>query len=316
MGVNEDKGGKLALLPPFILCSLSVLLFMAGVYLPIIGVAVALAAPAPIALAGLRYNLRTTFIGIIFALLIVYILFGELVTVSFMIGTALLGLSLALTAPRVKTAGEAMLLFVASSVALKVAFMFAMIAITGHNPFLFDEASLREMFSSFPSAGTDEMFSLMIKQLPLIIPSFLTLAAGLDCLVNYLLVSKIELKVRGEKTPVPNMPSLGEWRFPRSILSALLVALLLPFFSGDEPSRVLISVELNLKIIVNVMFFIQGLSFVWWWTARKNFQRGIRLLIFIVLMIPIFSMGVVALGIGDIWLNLRDRLDKAKGEKK
>lgn len=312
MNLNDDKGGKSEkrLLPPFILCSASVLLFLAGVYLPAAGVVLALIAPAPIALVGLRHGLRNAFVGLVFASALVYLPFGELATASFVLGPGILGVAIAAVAQKTKAAAEAMLLLVSVSVGAKLLFMFSMMSITGHNPFMFDEASLRAVFSSLPTNASDEAFTAMINQIPLLIPSFITLAAGLDAFVNYLLVSKLH-------RAVPALPPFEDWRFPRSLLVALLVSLILPLLEPDiGDSRVLTSVELNLKIIVNILFFIQGFSFVWWWMLRKKASRVVRFFIILVLLIPIFSMGLIALGIGDIWLNLRDRIDKAKGVKK
>ena len=328
MSNNEDKGERpdKRLLPASVqniewlkLCCYSILFYISGVYVPIVGIVIALASPVPISLIGIRQGINKAFLAVAFVAAFLLIVFGEVGSVSYVFGAGLLGVVFVIIVKKTNSAGEAIFGLIIAAVAAKLLFMGYMVYTRGANPFVLDEDSINSLIRSFYASGaSDDILETVKQHINLSIPSFLIMAAGFDAFVSYLLVSKIEHRrlellntseTETNELKVLPMPPFEQWSFPRSLLVAFFSALLISLFNDSNTSIMLISAEINLKILTSIMFYIQGLSFVWWWLNHKNFSYGIRLSVFFVLLfIPIFFMGLIILGIVDITVNLREKI--------
>jgi hypothetical protein len=82
---------------------------------------------------------------------------------------------------------------------------------------------------------------------------------------------------------------------------------MMPLFRGDQPDAFGTSVEVNLKVVINVIFFIQGLATAWWWMGSRKWRAPVKVLVTVILLFPLFSMLLVAVGVGDVWFDLRER---------
>ncbi|MCL1941689.1 MAG: YybS family protein, partial [Synergistaceae bacterium] len=197
------------------------------------------------------------------------------------------------------------------------------------NPFAIDEGSVRALLASFnPSHIEEDILRSVTHQIRMLTPSFLIMGAGVDAFVSYLIVAGIENRrlsrqksvgageganaggTAGEPAvKVHPMPPFGQWSFPRSLLAAFFAAFLITLFDASASSAILLSAEINLKVLTSVMFFIQGLGFAWWWMLRRNYSQWVRIAAFLVLLfVPIFSMGLVIIGILDIAADLRGKI--------
>jgi uncharacterized protein YybS (DUF2232 family) len=128
-----------------------------------------------------------------------------------------------------------------------------------------------------------------------------------DSYINYRLCEVLQRK---HKVTFPPLPSFGDWRFPKSLLWMLAFALALPFLAEGDDWRLWPMLEYNLKFIVSVFFFLQGLSLVWWGLSKEGVNRffplPLRVALIIFLSIPLYTL-VAALGFGDICLDFRTR---------
>jgi len=325
---NEDKGEgpNKRLLPPFVqyiewlrLSCLSVFLFISGIYMPIIGLAVALMAPVPISLIGVRQGTYKAFLAVAFVAAMLFLPFGAAGAASFIFGAGFLGFVFALAVRKTNSAGEAIFGLIAAALISKLMFMGFTMYTDGINPFTLNENAVSSIMKSInASAASEDIFQKIAQQLSLMTPSFLIMASGLDALVTYFLVSKIESrrqKINAASSgaaaiePIHPLPPFGQWSFPRSLLAAFFTAFFITLFDASGSSRILLSAEVNLKVLTSVMFFIQGLGFVWCWMLHRNFSHWARLaILFILLFIPVFSMGLIIIGIIDITVNLREKI--------
>jgi uncharacterized protein YybS (DUF2232 family) len=105
--------------------------------------------------------------------------------------------------------------------------------------------------------------------------------------------------------PLPALPSFGYWRFPKSLLWTLLFAFALPFLF--EKGYLSTMLEVNLKFLVSVFFFLQGISLIWWWLSQRAVHFLLRVPIVMLLFLPILGMWAIVLGIGDICLDFRTK---------
>jgi len=332
---KEDKGEgpNKRLLPHFVqniewlrLSCLCAFLFLSGIYAPIIGIAMTLASSVPISLIGIRQGVYKAFLAVLFVAALMFLPFGEAGSVSFILGAGFLGIIFGIMVKKTSSAGEAIFGLIIAVLISKLIFMWFMIYTKGFNPFALDESSVNALMRSLNSSHvSDDTLKTVIRQINLLTPSFLIMASGLDVYVNYVLVSKLEYRrLKTAASPsvnvnyadekvnelrVPPLPPFDQWSFPRSLLSAFLAAFLIALFDVPDTSIILISAEINLKVLTSVMFFIQGLSFAWWWMLHRSFSFRARLLIIILLMlVPILPMGLIMVGILDIVINIREKI--------
>jgi uncharacterized protein YybS (DUF2232 family) len=140
------------------------------------------------------------------------------------------------------------------------------------------------------------------------LPFFIIVYSLFDSFINYRLCEALQRKREVKFSP---LPPFGEWRFPTSLLYVLVFAFALPFLVEGDNWQVWIMLEYNLKFIVNVFFFLQGLALVWWWfskfAARRSFPLPLRIILIGFLSMPILNTWIAALGVGDICIDFRTK---------
>jgi uncharacterized protein YybS (DUF2232 family) len=82
--------------------------------------------------------------------------------------------------------------------------------------------------------------------------------------------------------------------------------------SGQE-WNMLAKVGTNLRLIINMLFLIQGMSLCWYFLKSRGINRilGVVVLVFMIL-VPIISQIVILLGIIDLWFDLRSRKRRSR----
>ena len=64
----------------------------------------------------------------------------------------------------------------------------------------------------------------------------------------------------------------------------------------------------NLHLVLNVLFFVQGLSLAFWWIRRRRLGPFLQFLAVFVMMIPLVWLWLVFLGVSDMVFNFRSRV--------
>lgn len=307
-----------------LLAGLAVILFLAAQFLPVVGAAFSLLAPAPLVILGLRHNIKRSLLGLAIATILTAVFLGPLSSLFFLLGFGVLGVGLGFLARRSSSGVEVMLLGILVSLGSKLLLMVIAAKVTGINPFHLDGAEMQGMidkiFGFYESAGMSgesmdkvkEQFSQAMTVIPLIFPAILSVAAALDCYLSYR-VSDLVMKRLGGAS-MPPLPSFANWRFPKSVFGALLASFLLLLFPGAEgdwslPQRI----GLNVRMLVNILFLLQGLSLFWHFLGRgegagRRTGRILRPAVIIAaVFIPALSTFTVMAGIADMWLDFRTR---------
>lgn len=296
---------------------MSALLYGAGAFVPLFGAAALLFSPTPLALLGVRENIKWMIPGLTIAGAVLFLLFGPWFVLYFLVGEGILCFGLALPPGRVKKGSEALFFCTTVSIVSKMLFMGLVVVLTGSNPFVLRADALQGMMMQMYSgmwgqgAGDATAFKESMEQIvalaPYMLPSLIVMSSMLDSFLNYRLCEALQRK---RSVVFPPLPSFEKWIFPKSILWALLLAFILPLTVEENAGPVWAMLELNLKFLVNVFFFLQGLSLVWWWLSKRGVHILLRILITLLLTLPILGMWVIALGAGDICLDFRKRKPK------
>jgi uncharacterized protein YybS (DUF2232 family) len=230
----------------------------------------------------------------------------------FLLTHGFLCFGLTLPLGKVKSGSEGLLFCTATSIVSKVVFVALSVTLTGKNPFLMDPNSLRVLLANMYSgvlgqAGQGAAFPVVtveraITLISYMTPSLIIFLSMLDSFLNYRLCEALQ---RRRAVMLPALPPFGSWRFSGSLLWALLCAFALPFVAEDRPLAVMLGI--NLKFLVNVFFFLQGMSLIWWWLTKRAVHVFLRVLIALLLCLPVLGMWVVALGVGDICFDFRTK---------
>ncbi|MDR2175630.1 MAG: YybS family protein [Synergistaceae bacterium] len=299
--------------------SLSALLFCSGslVSSPI-GTAALLFCPTPLALLGARESNRWMAAGLIGISAFLSLFFGPMFCFYFLMGEGILCFGLSLPLGKLEKGSESLLFCTAVSILSKVVFFTVMVNLTGKNPFVPDlealNAALSRMSGTMLSQGRDAAFledslKQMASLAPYMLPSLILLSSMFDSFFNYKLCEFLQ---RGRPRAFPALPPLGEWRFPKSLLWAFLFAFALPLLADTNDWPLGAMLEFNMKFLVNVFFFLQGFSLVWWWLLKRKVHLFLRLLAAGALFFPLLGVWSVALGVGDLCLDLRTRTLKRR----
>ena len=310
---QKTNFSKTSLLRCLFLSMMSAALFCALPFVPPLGMTAFLFSPTPLALLGARENKTWMVWGLLGATLLLSLVNFQF-ALYFLLSDGLLCLGLTLPLGKLKSGGESLLFCTVASIVSKIVWVALLISLTGHNPFAIDPNKLRtiltETYSWMVIQGEREaeFFRESMEQAvmltPYMVPSLVILYSMLDSFLNYRLCETLQ---RPYKTKFPALPSFKEWRFPKSLLWALIFAFALPFFTEKETWRLWIMLGVNLKLLVLMFFFLQGVSLVWWSLARLTINFLLRVLVVALLLLPGLNMGVIAIGVGDACLNFRAR---------
>ena len=145
-----------------------------------------------------------------------------------------------------------------------------------------------------------EFFSAIGELLP-----FLFISSAIFIVwINHILAAKV-LKRLG--AGLPNLPPFREWTFPKSIVYYYLITILMIFFIPLEKYYGLKMILLNLYPLLQLILMIQGVSFIYLITYRRNWGKAVRVLAVVALIVPVFSQFINLLGIMDLSFDLRKK---------
>jgi uncharacterized protein YybS (DUF2232 family) len=250
--------------------------------------------------------------GLLGAAIFLLYFMGSWFFVGFLLIQGFLCFGLTLPLGKVKSGSEGLLFCATTSIVSKVVFVALSVTLTGKNPFMRDPNELRvllvQMYSGVLGRGGQSAASLAeaveqaITLISYMAPSLIIFSSMLDSFLNYRLCEALQ---RRREVALPALPPFGSWRFSGSLLWALLCAFALPFIAEDRPFAVMLGI--NLKFLVNVFFFLQGISLIWWWLTNRSVHVLLRVLIGLLLCLPVMGMWVAALGVGDICFDFRTK---------
>ena len=308
-------GVSLARMVWFVVLTLA--LFSVGFFVPVLGFGGFLMVPLPLALLGMRGGSRWQAAGVAFAGGGLALLLDPLSALYYLIAQAPLSYALSFVSRGRNKGAEALLLCSGVSVASKLLLLGVFLALTGHNPLMPDPEQIRllltRLYAELSPDGEQawvfrEAVDGMAALFPYMLPSLVLVSSLFEAFVNYGLGVLCQ---RGRAQSPPPLPPFSDWRFSGTLLPAMFLAFLVGFFASDWTPGAMFA--MNLKIVLNVFFFVQGLSLIWWWFVRRRVGVFWRCLALAVFALPVFWLWLVFLGAGDMIFDLRRRGGAAKG---
>ncbi|NLJ23874.1 MAG: YybS family protein [Firmicutes bacterium] len=172
------------------------------------------------------------------------------------------------------------------------------------------ERSLQQALKVYERFGVEEhpLFKAdslgeFMRLLKLALPAALLTTAIIMTFVNYWL-ARLILNRLGTK--LPWLKSFRLWRFPWYLAWGYILGQgLLLVTQGQGNGNLWFGVGLNLQILFNYVFLLQGLAILWFFLDKANLPKLVRWLIIIFVFNPLFTTLVVWLGVLDTWFNFR-----------
>lgn len=302
-----------------LLACLAVVLFLSAEFLPFVGIAFSLLAPAPLVVLGLRHNGKMAVLGLSIATILTVLFLGPLSGLFFLLGFGVLGVSLGFLARRCKSGAEVLLYGILVSLGSKLLLMMLAAKITGINPFQLDGAEFQGMvdriFRLYESAGMSpdslaaikEQFAQSIAMIPMVFPAIITAASALDCYMSYAVSGLVLRKIGGQELPA--LPPFSRWRFPQSLFGALVASIVFTLIGtrGGPQWSIALRAGVNLRMLLNFLFLLQGLSLLWYFLRERTGKAVAVVALFVVMFVPLLSTIAVMVGITDMWLDFRAR---------
>lgn len=298
-----------------LLTGLSVILYL-GSAVPLVGMLLIFLSPVPLVIIEMRHDLRRGFVALLAGSLIVLALEGPVQGLSYALGFSVLGLALGRIIELKRSAVEILAWGSLVSLACKLTLAVIMFQVTGLNPMNLDMSGMErtlDMALRLPvgleqAAAMKQQLEAMMKVLPLIIPATMILVSVIDTLLCFWITGKVVHRL--SRVDLPQLPPFARWRFPVSVLWAFMGALLCMVLGARDPRFAFLTrVGLNLQVLTQFIFVLQGMSLAAWFMNRAGWSRTLRNFVLVLLfLIPLFSTVVNYAGIFDMCWDFRSRI--------
>jgi uncharacterized protein YybS (DUF2232 family) len=169
------------------------------------------------------------------------------------------------------------------------------------------DAVMKQAENLRPPFLTAEQFKEQLRLSKLVLPTYLVAMSFVYSAVVHWLA-----RVVGKRTgrPVPGLKPLREWSFPRSLLYYYFIAMLSLLLLGEKPAETFwTSALLNVKVLLDILFTIQGLGFCLFAIHLYRWKIFTSVLVVSLFIFPVLTTILSLLGIFDLGIGLRKKLE-------
>lgn len=294
----------------FLALAFTLLLFLSGTVIPLLGILLIPLVPQPPLVFGLKYGKGNAMRLLLLATLLLFLLGGK----ELALGYSLLALMIALlflsfgrgwSIESVVAGTAAGMLAAVSAVLL---YLFGPLS---HLRQVIGEAleeNLAVSLEAYEKFGfSPESIEIIRERAPQIIETFLQVmpALAFASFVTAILVNLFFLYRRfpDHRALFISTSDLREWRSPEYLIWYFILSGFFLFFPGWEMVKTL---TLNLFLVIAIFYFFQGLAIVAYYFHHKNVPFFLRSLAYVLIVLEqIFTLFVVALGLFDLWGDFR-----------
>jgi len=318
-GIDLQRQQTKSMVEGALLASLTVLLSVMGIYLPIIGAFISFTWPVPIIILGLRHGLKWSLLATAVSGLILALLVTPMQALALVLGFGLLGIVLGEAIRRDLSVGKIIGIGAVASLFSKVLLFGVGSLILGVNSFTENftmiQKSMDQVLTMYTQMGMDknqlatmrESLHNVVELMKIIFPALLVVASILDTFLNYL-ISQLILKRLGY--PAKKVPPFAEWRLPMWVAGGFVIGIIFLIVGQHYKIEGLTTIGLNLQYFSSMLFLIQGFSVASYYLRKFKVVGLVKWLIFIMLFITPFLVGILVwVGLLDIFFNYR-RLQK------
>lgn len=299
-----------------ILAALVALLALSTHYIPIMGIAAALICPIPLMLLVIRHGIRVALLAAFVAAVIGVMVAGVLMGVAILLTFAPVGIALGIGVRR-KLAAPAIVFISSAVVAVSLAVNLGlMLVIFQMNPYTVMIDSMRQgqdtAVQFYQRLGVDRQqleqstgaMRQILELMPRLIPLLIVVGGVSTAYINFE-VSRLVLRKFSHS--VPALPPLTTWRLPPTLLWLLPLGFVI-VGTGHGRYPMLETMGLNLTILAQMLFSLQGLAVAWALLGRYNTPAWFRwVVVALAFANPVLGVLAFILGLADAGFDLRRR---------
>ena len=297
------------------LSAITAILFLASLYIPLLGTLLSFLCPLPIIILCLRHDIKIALLALFVSFLLVTLLAGPFQGLIAIFGFGILGIALGVAIRKKLSVWEILLIGSITSFASKILLMLLGLWLMGANPLLLGvdqiDQSISQSISFYRNMGFDpeqlEVFKNSLLQslelLRVAFPAMLVVASVFDTIINYWVSRKILKRFGYTLAP---LTSFQQWRVGHSFFWSYLAGIFLLIINTRFNIPALQRIGVNIQILFSVIFLVAGLAliayFVQYYKVKPFFFWVICLFVF---MQPLLSLVVTWIGIVDVWFDFR-----------
>lgn len=295
--------------------ALVVVLSLLGFYMPLLSTVVFLLIPLPIAYLGMKEGVKWSIVVTTGVLVLDSTFFG-VVSAAFVCAIfGLLGVTMGIcyrykvSAAKTLIAGAVVVLLALVAEGIATLYLLGLPSLVfGSEGLAQVKDSMMEALPSFYSGEAldqakekvDFLMDAMEKSVPYTLVAVSVFYSWASMTLGSHVFKKMGI------TDIPHLPPFERWEFPKGTLALYLLVLAAQYFFKDQEQ--VSYVAYNLGTLCVSIFWLQGLSVVWWMPHRYPFMKPLRLFIMILsAFIGAIQMFVVFLGIADMAANYREK---------
>lgn len=295
--------------------ALVVVLSLLGFYMPLLSTVVFLLIPLPIAYLGMKEGIKWSIVVTTGVLVLDSTFFG-VVSAAFVCAIfGLLGVTMGICYRYKVSAAKTLIAGAVVVAAALVAEGIATLYLLGLPSLMFGGEGLAQvkdsMMEALPSFYSGEaldqakekvdfLMDAMEKSVPYTLVAVSVFYSWASMTLGSHVFKKMGI------TNIPHLPPFERWEFPKGTLALYLLVLAAQYFFKDQEQ--VSYVAYNLGTLCVSIFWLQGLSVVWWMPHRYPFMKPLRLFIMILsAFIGAIQMFVVFLGIADMAASYRKK---------
>ena len=310
----SSKGNTIALVESALLTALTVILAIAGIYIPLLGYLLMIIA-VPFIIITVRHSLRYVIISIIAsAILVTFVTFPTYGIYIAMMG-GFVGCIMGLSIKKKKdsstsifygalTASVSLMIMISLATLISgVSIIETVDQILGETVRVTETMGLGEIISESGVSMTDitDLFKMVI-------PSSLVLSGAIFAVFNYF-ISTIILKRLGMDTK--QAKTFSEFSLPGNILFGTTFILVLTYFSGKLNIVDSEALFVNVLNVFTYVFLVQGVAVLFFFLEKRKLGKGIKILSVFLIFILGIILPVAMFG----WLDSAFDFRKLRGIK-
>lgn len=295
--------------------ALVVVLSLLGFYMPLLSTVVFLLIPLPIAYLGMKEGIKWSIVVTTGVLVLDSTFFG-VVSAAFVCAIfGLLGVTMGIcyrykvSAAKTLIAGAVVVLLALVAEGIATLYLLGLPSLVfGSEGLAQVKDSMMEALPSFYSGEAldqakekvDFLMDAMEKSVPYTLVAVSVFYSWASMTLGSHVFKKMGI------TDIPHLPPFERWEFPKGTLALYLLVLAAQYFFKDQEQ--VSYVAYNLGTLCVSIFWLQGLSVVWWIPHRYPFMKPLRLFIMILsAFIGAIQMFVVFMGIADMAASYREK---------
>lgn len=277
-----------------------ILLTAVNYFVPFLSMAVIILWPVPIVYLSQKKESSTVITVIITAALINGFLFGTLMGLMTVIGFGLVGFVIGNVIKERFSPLKTLIIAVITVIISQTLIVYVSSSMINLDYQTMLRQAVESIGGDLDQQSIEKMVMSQLSIIRMIFPALLAISATITGILNYY-VSAWYLRRRGLNIDL--YKSFNSWYFPRWILSILIVITLL--FNANI-------IFLNLNIYSFFLAFLQGFAVILNYLSQKSSSFLLKVVfVFIIFIFPPVPVGLILLGLLDLWFNFRKQSEQA-----